>query len=212
MKQWSRLGLDDELNRLAAAGERVPFIVVMPTGLAGYWVNHADGGPLWGDYITKDLVSYVDATYRTIARRDARAIGGISMGGHGALQLTLNNPDLFGVVGAHSPALRPRPDAPPFLGGYFLNLSGGPGQAAYEARDPISLVRHSTLATPPTMWIDTGDKDPWMPRVQELHAALVAHGWAHEWQPAKGDHDGGYWHRRMADYVGFYRRALRAVA
>jgi S-formylglutathione hydrolase FrmB len=184
----------------------------MPAGLAGYWVNHADGGPLWGDYVAQDLVSYVDANYRTIPRREARAIGGISMGGHGALQLTLNHPDLFGAVGAHSPALRPRTQAPSFLGGYFAGSSGGPGQAAYEARDPISLVRHSTLTTPPAIWIDFGDRDPWAARAQELHAALLEHGWAHQWQPASGGHEDSYWQRRMADYVRFYRQALLPAA
>jgi len=208
MRQWTRLGLDDELDRLAGADQRVPFIVVMPTGRAGYWVNHPDGGPRWGDYVAKDLVSFVDQTYRTITRREARAIGGISMGAHGALQLTFNNPDVFGTVGAHSPALRRRAEAPVFLGGFFMNLAGGPGQAAYDTRDPITLVRRSSLAQPPRLWIDIGQQDGWATRATELHAALAARGWAHEWRPAPGDHDNAYWQRHIAEYVAYYRAAL----
>jgi S-formylglutathione hydrolase FrmB len=208
LTQWTNLGLLDELDRLAAAGEVIPFVVVMPSGRTGYWVNHAGGGPRWGDYVAKDLVAHVDATYRTIPQRQARAIGGISMGAHGALQLALNNPDVFGAAGAHSPSLRARTQAPPFLGGFFVNQSGGPGQAAYEARDPISLVRRAAPAPPAAVWIDVGDRDPWAPRARELHTALIERGWAHEWQPAAGSHEDAYWRGRMADYVRFYRQTL----
>ncbi len=206
-RQWTDLGLAEELDRLAAGGWS-PWIVVMPAGRAGYWVNHADGGPRWGDYVARDLVAHVDATYRTLPRREARAIGGLSMGGHGALQLALNYPEVFGVAGAHSPALRVREEAPAFLGGLVAGLSAGPGPAAYAARDPISLVRVSTLASPPAIWLDVGHGDRWAPRARELHAALLARGWAHEWQPAPGDHEPAYWRRRLPDYVAFYRRAL----
>ena len=212
MRQWTRLGLDDELDQLAAAGQRIPFIVVMPTGRAGYWVNHPDGGPLWADYVAKDLVAHVDAAYHTVASREGRAIGGISMGAHGALQLTLNNPDVFGTIGAHSPALRQRAEAPTFLGGFFMNASGGPGQAAYDARDPITLVRRSPLAQPPRIWIDVGQQDGWVTRATELHNALAARGWAHEWRPAPGGHDNAYWKRHLAEYVAYYRAALLPTA
>jgi S-formylglutathione hydrolase FrmB len=182
----------------------------MPGGRSGYWVNHADGGPRWGDYVVKDLVGHVDATYNTIAQRGARAIGGISMGGHGALQNALNNPEVFGVAGGHSPGLRTRDQAPAFLGGYFMGTiaAASPGPDAYALRDPISLVRRNTPAAPPVLWIDMGQRDGFFPRATELHQALLDRGWAHTWSPAPGDHDGGYWRRRMPDYVGFYRAAL----
>ena len=54
-------------------------------GGLGYWMNQdGPGATPWAEYVARDLVRYVDATYRTVARREARA--GVSMGGHGAVR------------------------------------------------------------------------------------------------------------------------------
>ncbi|HEX5059243.1 MAG TPA: alpha/beta hydrolase-fold protein, partial [Kofleriaceae bacterium] len=53
-------------------------------------------------YITKDLIGHIDATYRTIAKREARAIAGLSMGGFGALMLSMRHQDLFAAAASHS--------------------------------------------------------------------------------------------------------------
>jgi S-formylglutathione hydrolase FrmB len=202
-RQWSRLGLFEEIERQIAAGG-TPAIAVLPTGSTGYWVNHAAGGPRFGDYVVRDLVDHVDATYRTLPQAEARAIGGISMGGHGALQLSLNHPGVFGAVGAHSPALRTREQAPFFMGGLFPGTENSPGAAAYAAADPISLVRDGAPTAPARLWIDTGQQDIWATRVQELHGALQQRGWAHSWQPAPGAHQDAYWQRRLPEYVRYY--------
>ena len=206
VRQWSRLGLESELDRQNAQA-----IVVFPTGRAGYWVNHADGGPRWADYLLNDVVGHVDATYHTIPQSRARAIGGLSMGGHGALQLAFNNPDVFGAVGAHSPALRTRDQAPHFLGGVLMAASPTaiPPQA-YAARDPISLASRSVTTPPPALWIDTGESDGWRARAEELRVALRVKGWALAWSVQPGGHDGAYWTRRLPEYVRFYREQLGA--
>jgi S-formylglutathione hydrolase FrmB len=172
-------------------------------------VNHADGGPRWADYVVQDLVAHVDATYRTVPMRESRAIGGISMGGHGALQLALNNPTLFGAVGAHSPALRARDQAPVFLGGLMMALSptAVPPQA-YAVRDPISLVGRAQQKLP--IWIDIGDSDRWHARADELRSALKVKGWEYVWSPAPGDHEDAYWARRLPEYIAWYRQRLGA--
>ena len=53
-------------------------------------------------YIVKDLVGEIDATYRTIATRDGARIAGLSMGGFGALELSMRHPDLFAAAASHS--------------------------------------------------------------------------------------------------------------
>ena len=52
----------------------------------------------WEDFITKELIPYVDSNYRTISHKNARAISGHSMGGLGAISIGLKNPNLFGCV------------------------------------------------------------------------------------------------------------------
>ena len=81
----------------------------MPDAGNSWYVNWAEGEEgqknAWEDYMIKDLIGHVDATYRTIAAREGRAINGLSMGGYGALMLGLKHPDMFCSIGSHSGAL-----------------------------------------------------------------------------------------------------------
>ena len=99
---WAKLGA-------GRSSERLDMIVVMPdVGNSWYcnWAQSDEGQKNnWEDFIVKDLVGYVDKTYRTIAKRDGRAINGLSMGGYGALTLGLRHPDLFCSIGSQSGAL-----------------------------------------------------------------------------------------------------------
>jgi enterochelin esterase-like enzyme len=49
----------------------------------------------YDDYIAYDVVRHVDAKYRTLASRERRAIAGLSMGGYGAMLLSLQYPAVF---------------------------------------------------------------------------------------------------------------------
>ncbi len=84
-------------------------IVVMPDAGNSWYVNWAtsEGGQKndWEDHIVRDVIGHVDTNYRTIARREGRAINGLSMGGYGGLMLGLRHPDLFVSIGSHSGAL-----------------------------------------------------------------------------------------------------------
>lgn len=95
------------------AGMRVPeyaaryeMIVVMPdAGNSCYvnWAKSEDGQKnAWEDYMINDVIGHVDTNYRTIARREGRAINGLSVGGYGALMLGLQHPDMFCSIGSHS--------------------------------------------------------------------------------------------------------------
>src|SRR3954467_4556609 len=99
---WPRLGA-------AKAAEPYDLIVVSADAGNSWYVNWAkseDGEKKdWEDAIVKDLVGHIDATYRTIAAREGRAINGLSMGGYGALMLGLRHPDLFSSLGSHSGAI-----------------------------------------------------------------------------------------------------------
>ena len=59
----------------------------------------------WEDHIIEDVVSYVDDNFRTVPRREGRAISGLSMGGFGAFSLALRHPDMFVSMGSTSGAI-----------------------------------------------------------------------------------------------------------
>jgi len=105
-EEWAAYGFLDRLDAGIRDRSLNPFIAVLPEGEFGYWLNHAEEGYRWGDYLVQDLVAEVDAGYRTVPTPAGRAVGGLSMGGAGGLVQAFTHPAIFGVVGAHSPSLR----------------------------------------------------------------------------------------------------------
>jgi S-formylglutathione hydrolase FrmB len=99
---WARLGA-------GRAGRAYDLIVVMPDVGNSWYANWAESESgqknAWEDFIITDLIGHVDSTYRTLARREGRAINGLSMGGYGGLMLGLKHPDMFCSVGSHSGAV-----------------------------------------------------------------------------------------------------------
>ena len=104
--RFQQLRVSLALDSLAKAGVAREMIVVMPNAKNAYggsfYVNSVTTGR-WEDFIARDLVSYMDQTYRTRPRRESRAVVGLSMGGFGALNLAFHRPDVFASVYALSP-------------------------------------------------------------------------------------------------------------
>src|SRR5271165_4068335 len=84
--------------------EGLPLLVVMPDGGRG-WYTNAAVGYAYEDDLIKDVVGLIDRTFPVKAERSARAIGGLSMGGYGAVKLGLKHHEMFASVNSHSGAL-----------------------------------------------------------------------------------------------------------
>jgi S-formylglutathione hydrolase FrmB len=201
--EWYADGLLERADQLMRAGTIPPFLIVLPQGDAGFWVNQANGGPQWGAYTAHDVVAEIDQHFRTVPDRAHRAIGGLSMGADGALQLAMNYPDVFSIAGADSPTLRPYKEMPPFFG----------DEAYFNAHDPVPLVQaHPDIAKTLRLWIDVGVDDPWLPSAEAFHQQLLRAGIPHEWHVWPGTHSGDYWSAHTADYLDFYGQALALCA
>lgn len=96
--------LPDRLDRLIADKRMPPCIVVMPDAMTRYggsqYVNSTATGR-YSDYVARELVSWVDATFAT-AGAARRAVIGKSSGGFGALSLVMRHPGVFGAAACHS--------------------------------------------------------------------------------------------------------------
>ncbi len=111
----------DKLDDLITQGELAPFIFIQPDGslhaphkdgaldfkrkpmLKGsFYVNSPHTGN-YRNYITNDLIEYIDNKYRTISDRHHRAIMGGSMGGYGTLNLAVHHPEKFIAAVSLSP-------------------------------------------------------------------------------------------------------------
>lgn len=203
--EWIDYGVLDAADRLMRTRTIGRFIIVLPQGDQEYWVDHVvdasvgANGEKWGTYTATEVVPEIDRRYRTVARADARALGGLSMGGHAAMQLPLNFPGVWSVIGVHSPSLRPYGEAATYLG----------RGAEYAARDPLSLIKaKADLARGYTWWLDAGDVDPWRKQLEEIHGQLTSLGIEHEWHPYPGDHSLAYWSAHLEDYLRYYAAAL----
>jgi putative tributyrin esterase len=197
--QWVDYGLLEAADRLMRSGEIPSFAIVLPRGEQAYWVDHANGGPRWGTYVARDLVAEVDGRFRTLAERHWRALGGLSMGAHGALQLSINHPDTFRIVGAHSLVLRGYDVAPPYFG----------DAASFAARDPVQLCRaYPEIAKSLVLRIDIGQQDSWASAARAFHRQLEQAGIAHAWYEPPGGHTAEYWRSQIPDYLRFYGGAF----
>lgn len=94
--QWDRLGAPAAADRMIAAGQAPPFLLILPWERTGLDLELA---------ITGALIPEVEARYPAAAGRHNRAIGGLSRGAGWALRIGLKHPQLFGAIGLHSPAV-----------------------------------------------------------------------------------------------------------
>jgi S-formylglutathione hydrolase FrmB len=96
------------LQALVESGDAPEMIVVAVSGnnaLGGSFYVDSPVSGRWATAIVNDLVTAIDAGYRTLATPASRGIAGFSMGGYGALALAVAHPDVFGAVYALSPGL-----------------------------------------------------------------------------------------------------------
>jgi len=199
---WTRFS---NVERHAAG---LPLIVVMPDGGRGFYTD-AQVGFAYEAAIVDDLIPFVDHTFRTDPRREARVIGGLSMGGYGALKLALAYPDLFCSAVSHSGALmaghrewagedeRSRERA--FIFG--PHPEGDPD-------DLFSLAERIERARLPALRIDCGLDDELLPLNRAFHAHLDALGIAHEYAEFPGAHTWDYWDLHVQEALAFHARAL----
>jgi S-formylglutathione hydrolase FrmB len=215
-------------NGAAAYASVYDLIVVSPDAGNGEYINWAvseDGRTNnWQDYIVKDVVGYVDSHYRTIARREGRAIGGLSMGGNGAAVIGLSNPEMFCSVASHSGNLNcggklrekleqnepvspdePRPDWMsdrdiPGFGTYAERTPRGKivtSVSQADAIDVFKLVLGLDDSRRPDIYIGCGREDFLFNDFEEFGAHLRKNNITHTYRVSDGAHNQEYWAREL---------------
>jgi len=183
-----------------------PFIIVMPDGGKSYYADSPDGDA-YETAIIHDLVRYIDHTFQTDARPAARAIGGLSMGGYGALKLGLGHPDLFRSVTSHSCsravtwAHEPDTTEDRFIRAFGSQPQGGPN-------DLFALAARIDRAALPALNLDCGDDDDLLSVNRRFHAHLEALHIPHTYHEYPGGHTWTYWDQRIQEALLFHARAL----
>ena len=81
------------------------FVIITPQGENSFYINSRDGHILYEDFFIREFVPQMERRFRLTGNRAGRAIGGISMGGYGALRFAFKYPQMFVSVAVHMPAL-----------------------------------------------------------------------------------------------------------
>jgi enterochelin esterase-like enzyme len=151
-----QMGVIDDA--LTARRRAQPLILVMPFGSTGTftdeeWVNGVHPGSGWATFVARDLVRAVDARFRTIRSARGRAIGGLSEGGYGAIDIALHHPHEFSVVESWSGY--ERPDKIRSIFGADLA-----GLAANDPRRLLPRVAPTLRRLGTFLWFYSGSTDP----------------------------------------------------
>jgi S-formylglutathione hydrolase FrmB len=165
--------------------------------------------------LTGDLIDHVDSTYRTRARRDGRAIAGLSMGGFGALHLAFAAPDVFAAAASLSGALFVGRPEGVSIDDLFGDVFGEPFELArYRAASPLG--RAGELEGPselPEIYLTSGDDDffGFFEGAALLFLQLREVGARAELRISDGDHDWAYWRAALDPALRFLTARLRSA-
>lgn len=203
---WATKGSACETaGRLITAGEVEPHIIVMPNdGLAGIgslYVNWRGTRPRYEDWITRDLVTHVDALLRTIPDRGGRCIGGLSMGGYGATNLGLRNRSLYRSIVSHSGFFDVRGVSELFQPVYDYAL-GSPERI--RANNPIEYVESIPSDEIPALYFDCGTEDFLYHGNVAFRDRLLELGLPHTYREHPGGHTWEYWSVHLVDQLRFH--------
>ncbi|MEO5889860.1 MAG: alpha/beta hydrolase-fold protein [Ferruginibacter sp.] len=188
-------------------------IIVLPEGQPFSWYLNStiDKESQFETYITAEVISTIDHTYRTVANKNGRVITGLSMGGHGALYLSTRHPELFCAAGSMSGALDLNVSnwkiSPEFLAGVkqrFQKLIGDTNNiAVYDAYSVVNMAEKIKANKLPLV-IDCGVDDFLVEPNRELHRRLVYNHTPHDYTERPGGHTWPYWQNSLPSHVLFF--------
>ena len=182
--------------------------VVMPSGDNAFYLDDSSRLARYGAFVGTELVEQTRAMLHLSHRREDTFIGGLSMGGYGALRIGLLNAETFGSIVAFSSvdavdlaaSARPVNDrfpfmARPFLESLFGDLDAVPGSDA----DVRALARRvAGRGSLPRIYLSCGDGDTLMDANRELEGYLRDLGFDVRYEQGEGSHEWGFWTRALA--------------
>jgi enterochelin esterase-like enzyme len=202
------------LDRLIGAGRIQPLVVAMPNdGLytsGTFYTKWYDGTADFEKHFLAEIVPAVESGFRIRSDRDHRAIAGLSMGGYGALALSLRHPKTFCAAASLSGITMPASAA--VWGRWARRIFGplkGRGADWRKQRDPRHLVtRRGNRSV--ALHLNCGDEDFLRQLNRKFHNLLTRVGRPHEYMEFPGGHDWKYWSKHIEEALVFVDRHVQA--
>jgi enterochelin esterase-like enzyme len=207
------------LDAAIRAGKAPAMIVVLVNGIAAsFYCDSPNGKQPVDSMITKELIPHVDATYRTIAQRESRAVEGFSMGGYGAAHLGFKHPNLFGLVsimsGAITDSVEWGPLKPPQGGRREMMLKAE--KSYFEANDLATVIRTNAdvIRGNTQVRMAVGSEDSLRPNNQALHEFLQELKIEHDFEVIPGaGHDTKLVYEKLGErLLDWYLKAWAKVS
>jgi enterochelin esterase-like enzyme len=209
---WIQFG---EVQRIADEailnGTATPMIIIMPdanTKRLGYF-NSINNDWQYEDFFFKELMPYVEKTYRIKTEKRFRAIAGLSMGGGGTFMYALHHPELFAAACPLSAYVGPLSveDAKETLTKYFNETSYDEAKLIpyYENHNALSLIENTPVEKVKSVrwYIDCGDDDFLYEGNSLVHIAMRKKDIPHEYRVRQGAHTWTYWREALPEVLGF---------
>ena len=204
------------VNQLAE--EHEVLIVTPGVGPASYYYD----SPLldsvrYETYMIQELIPFIDENYRTLAKKESRAITGLSMGGHGAITLAAKHPQLFVAAGSMSGVMNIDTDLWK-VGEDFRNLRKkgqiemlgpinyqGPQFSPYTAVGLVDQLKNQGIS----LILDCGVDDFLIETNRQMHTLLMQKGIPHEYIERPGAHTWPYWTEALPVQFFFLTKYLQ---
>ncbi len=198
-------GVHRTAQRMVADGSAEPMVIAMPSdGLR----NDGSAYLPWPDgenaeaWIVEEVPALARLAARALQKNALIAIGGLSMGGYGALRLGAKYPERFSAVSAHS-AITRISEMEAFVEEPLSEYL----QCASSEELEVSFLLKKAAGRLPKLRFDCGVDDSLIAGNRMLHAELVAYGIEHEYQEYPGAHEWEYWQKHVAETLRFCSEA-----
>lgn len=190
-------------TRIQRYAEEHDLCVVMPSGDNAFYVDQPAGNNYYGEFIGRELVELTRKLFPLSRKREDTFIGGLSMGGYGAMRNGLKYSETFGCITAFSGAWHVKEMAQRTEDGGFMLSSKSYAEACFgdltkllgSDKDPWFLAEQLKKSGKPfpKIYIACGDQDSLLPVNKELAAFLKEQGADVTFEIGPGAHEWDFW-------------------
>ncbi len=198
-------------SRIQRYAEEHDLAVVMPSGDNAFYIDQPDGENYYGEYIGEELVELTRRFFPLSKKREDTFIGGLSMGGYGALRNGLKYHETFGSIIALSSALviEDMPKRTNDVRFYFESRKyaehyfGDLGLLLKSDKNPKYLIDRLAAegAAFPGIYMACGDQDSLLPVNQDLAEYLRKKGIPVTFKTGRGAHEWDFWDKYILDAI-----------
>lgn len=190
-------------TRIQRYAEENDLAVIMPAGENGFYVDQPASHNYYGEFVGKELVEFTRKIFPLSRKREDTFIGGLSMGGYGALRNGLKYSDTFGCIvslsGAmHLEEIAARTEESEFFiegKSYAQACFGDLGKLLESDMNPKWLIRKlkESGKSIPSVYMACGNQDKLLSANEEMYEFLKKEGVQVSLETAPGGHEWDFW-------------------